>query len=260
MADSRVPREIEATLVIRSKRPRDVVNQIAGLTSIADYRLRFQDSQTIHDLYFDTDECALQDQKLALRLREMSTAWWVTFKGPSKQMDWGGVERLEIEAPWSQDSLARVAQELGESKIKVLQQHREFYDADPLKVMKRIGLNVFQDRKTRRQARDIISQEGGPMLAELAIDSVVYRLGDREVCHYEVEVEAKEKDGPAVLGAVVKSLAERFEPELQGWDHSKLAVGLAIREWLDAGALQGALDENNNLKPVAYDRIASGVD
>ena len=56
---------------------------------------------------------------------------------------------------------------------------------------------------------------------------------------------------PEVLGAVVKILTQRFEPEFQGWNHSKLAVGLAIREWLDAGALQGALDEN---------RIASDVD
>lgn len=74
MSGSRVPREMEATLIIRSKRPRDVVNQIAGLTSIADYRLLFQDSETIQDLYFDTDKSSLQNQKLALRLREMGTA------------------------------------------------------------------------------------------------------------------------------------------------------------------------------------------
>ena len=62
--------------------------------------------------------------------------------------------------------------------------------------MKWIGLNLIQDRKAHRQARDIVSQQDGPVLAESAINSVVYCLGDREVCHYEVEVEAKGTDGP----------------------------------------------------------------
>ena len=42
--------EIEASLLIWSENPQAVARQIAGLTSIANYRLLPQDSKTIHDL------------------------------------------------------------------------------------------------------------------------------------------------------------------------------------------------------------------
>jgi hypothetical protein len=93
------------------------------------------------------------------------------------------------------------------------------------------------------------------VLAELAIDSVVYYFGGQEIHHHEVEVEAKERGSSSVIKTVAESLVAMYRPALRRWDHSKLATGKAIEQMLREGALEGLLDAHNNLKPVAYDKI-----
>lgn len=256
-SDFRVPREIESTLIIWSENPQAIARQIASVASIANYRLLPQDSKTIHDFYFDTPDGALQTQMLALRIREIGRTHWLTLKGPSQPTDWeGGAERLEIEALWSTDALTRVAKELGDRGIKILQQRQDFDYAHPLDVMASLGLEVFQDRESHRKVRNIIrGEESNSVLAELAIDSVVYHLSGQEICHHEVEIEVKEENGSTVIKTVVESLVAMCGPALRRWDHSKLATGKAIEKLLSEGALEDLLDINNNLKPIAYDKI-----
>jgi inorganic triphosphatase YgiF len=251
------PREIEAALIIRSRNPQIVARKIAGLRSIADYRLLPQDSETIHDLYFDTPDRKLQTQKLALRLREIGTTRWITLKGPSQPTDWGGMERLEIEAPWSQDALTRVVKELTDRRINMLLHDQDFDRTHPLDVMTSSGLEVVQNRETHRQVRNVVFRESGPVLAELAIDSVVYYFGDQEIRHHEVEIEAKVRDSSTVLKTVIERLTAMYRPVLRRWDHSKLATGMAIQKMLSEGALIGLLDNDGNLTPVAYDKIGA---
>jgi inorganic triphosphatase YgiF len=250
-------REIEASLIIWSENPQMVASQIAGLTAIGNYRLLPQDPQIIHDLYLDTPDRALQTQELALRVREIGAAHWITLKGQSQPSDWGGVERLEIEALWSKEALTRVVKELVDRGIKIPQQRRDFDDAHPLDVMASLGLEPIQDRESHRQVRNIVSagEESSSVLAELAIDSVVYHFGGQEIRHHEVEVEAKEGGSSAVIKTVVESLVALHGPALRRWDHSKLATGKATEQMLSEGVLEGLLDIHNNLKPVAYDKI-----
>ncbi len=250
-------REIEAALIIWSEEPQIVASQIAGLAAIGNYRLLPQDPQIIHDLYLDTPDRALQTQELALRVREIGTMRWVTLKGPSQPTDWeGGVERLEIEVLWSKDALTRVVKELVNRGIKILPQRQDLDDVHPLDVMASLGLEPIQDRESHRRVRNIVKGEANDsVLAELAIDSVVYHFGGQEIRHHEVEVEAKEGGNSAVIKTVVESLVAMYGPALRRWGHSKLATGKAIERMLSEGALEGLLDINNNLKPVAYDRI-----
>lgn len=251
-------REIEAALIICSANPQVVASQIAGLTSIGNYRLLPQDSQIIHDLYLDTPDRALQTQELALRVREIGTTRWVALKGRSQPIDWeGGVERLEIESQWSRDALARVVKELSDRGIKIPQQGQDFDDTYPLDVMVSLGLEAVQDRESHRQVRNIASAggESGSVLAELAIDSVAYHFGGQEICHHEVEVEAKEASSSTVIKPVIESLVAMYGPALRRWGHSKLATGKAIEKMLGDGALEGLLDSHHNLKPGAYDKI-----
>lgn len=252
------PREIEATLIIRSKNPQFVARQVEELRLIARYRLLPQDSVTIHDLYFDTPDRKLQTQKLALRVREIGTKRWITLKGPSQPTDWGGVERLEIEAPWSQDALTRVVKELTDRRINMLLHDQDFDRTHPLDVMTSSGLEVVQNRETHRQVRNVVFRESGPVLAELAIDSVVYYFGDQEIRHHEVEIEAKVRDSSTVLRTVIEELTAirgMYGPVLRRWDHSKLATGMAIQKMLNEGALSGLLDNERNLTPIAYEKI-----
>ncbi|MFQ6102203.1 MAG: CYTH domain-containing protein [Anaerolineae bacterium] len=255
-SNSRVPRESEAALIIRSENPRAVARQVAGLTSIAGYRLLPRGSMAIHDVYFDTLNHALQTQELALRVREIGAAHWITLKGQSQPSSWGGVNRLEIEVPWSQNALTRVVKELVGRGIKMPQQRQDFDRTQPLEVMTSLGLEVIQERETHRQARDIVSAgEESRLLAELAIDSVVYRFGDQQIHHHEVEIEVKAEGVFAAIDTVIETLVTICGPALRRWDHSKLTTGKAIEKMLGEGALQGLLDANSNLKPAAYDRI-----
>lgn len=251
-------REIEATLIIWSETPQVIAGQIARLTSIENYRLLPQDSKTINDIYFDTPDHALQTQKLALRVREIDGTRWITLKGPSRPVDrWGGVERLEIEAPWSQDALTRVVKELMDKGIEVPQQRQKFDCVYPLDAMSSLGLEVVQRRKCQRKVRNIVhaGEESGPVLAELAIDSVVYHFSDHQVRHYEVEIEAKWDDGSTVIKIVIERLAKMCRRALRRWDYGKLATGKAIEKLLSEEALEGLLDNKNNLKPIAYDKV-----
>ncbi len=249
--------ETEAALIIRSENPEMVARRIASLTSIVDHRLLPQDSQIIHDVYFDTPDRALQSSKLALRVREIDATHWLTLKGPSQETNWGAAQRLEIEVPWSQEALTKVVKELIDRGIKMLRQHQRFDYAHPLEVMISLGLEVIQDRETHRQVRNVvpIGDETNPVLAELAIDSVAYHFGDQDICLQEVEIEAKRRDVSEALQTVIESLLGMYEAALQKWAHSKLATGKAIEKLLSEGALNGLIDTNNNLKPVAYDKI-----
>jgi inorganic triphosphatase YgiF len=250
-------REIEASLLIWSEDPQEVASQIAGLAAIGNYRLVHHGPITIHDVYFDTPDHALRTQELALRVREVGARHWVTLKGHSQPTDWeGGVERLEIEILWSKDALARVAKELLDRGIEILPQRWDFDDAHPLDVMASLGLEAVQDRESRRRVRNILKgEESSSVLAELAIDSVVYHFGGQGIRHHEVEVEAKERGSSSVIKTVAESLVAMYRPALRRWDHSKLATGKAIEQMLREGALEGLLDAHNNLKPVAYDKI-----
>jgi inorganic triphosphatase YgiF len=250
-------REVEAALIIWSENPRGVASQIADLTAIGNYRLLPRASQMIHDLYLDTSDRALQTQQLALRVREIGTTHWLTLKGRSEPTGWeGGAERLEIELLWSKDALARVLAEFMDRGIKVPQQRQDLEYAHPLEAMASLGLQVIQDRESYRRVRNILKGgESDSVLAELAIDSVAYHFGGQEIRQHEVEIEAKEGGSSAVIKLLVEDLVTMYGPVLRRWGHSKLATGRAIEKMLSEGLLEGLLDVNNNLKPVAYDRI-----
>lgn len=249
--------ESEATLLIWSERPEAVATQVSGLTSVAGYHLLPRDAQTIHDRYFDTPDRTLQAQKLAVRIREMDATLWITLKGPSRQIDWGGEKHLEIEAPWSLNALTRIVKELKDKGIELMQQHQSFEHTYALDVMSRIGLKVIQDREAYRRVRNIIPMGAASrrVLAELAIDSVTYHFSGQDVHLHELEIEEKAANMSTAIKTVIEGLLAIYGPVLRRWHHSKLATGKAIGELLMEGALEGLLDNNKNLMPAAYEKI-----
>jgi inorganic triphosphatase YgiF len=243
-------------LLISSEDAQAVAGQIARLASIAAYRLVPQDTRVIHDLYLDTPDRALRAQKIALRIREIGTAHRITLKGLARPAGWGVVEHLEIEHPWSESALALALEELKKRGIALPRQRPDFAD-HPLDVMADLGLDIVQDRETRRRVRNVVpaGDENGPLLAEMAIDAVVYRLGGRGIGHREVEIEVKEGGNPAVAEAVGRGLIAMYGPALRVWPYGKLGTGQAVEELLSAGALEALLDDEGNLGPIAYRKI-----
>lgn len=249
------PQEVEASLIIKSENPRKVAGQIADLTSINNYRLLPQDSKTIHDFYFDKPNRALQTKKFALRIRTIGTSHWITLKGPSQPSNCGGVKRLEIEESWSKDTLTKVFNELESKGIQMPQIRQDLDYIHPLNAMSGLGFEIVQKRESHRKIRNIVGEKNYPTLAEMAIDSTVYHFSNQNICHYEVEIEAKVGDS-LVLEIIIKRLEKIYGPELQRWDYGKLATGKAIEKLLNEGGLEGMLDGNNNLKPAVYNKIA----
>jgi inorganic triphosphatase YgiF len=252
-------KEVEATLIILSERPRAVVDDIAALTSVASYRLLSQGSRAIHDFHVDTSDRALRRTGLSLRVREIDSIPYLTLKGPPLHIGPGLVERLEIEALWSEEALSRVAKELAHQSIR-LWPTLPVLDGDyPLDVMAGLGLLTIQHRENHRQVKNVVKMDtaSGPALAELAIDSVVYHLAPQKVRHYEIEIEAKAEGGLQAVQDITESLVEAYPIKLLKWGHDKLSTGRAVQELLSSGGLAGLLDSDRNLKPAAYAEIHS---
>ena len=249
--------EVEATLVICSERPRVIESQISDLPMIGNYRLLPRDTKEIHDLYFDTIDHALKTQNLALRIRKIGATRWITMKGHSQPTGFEGlVDRSEIEVRWSQSSLRRVIQELEDRRIGISHRGRDFDYAHPLEVLQSYGLKIIQDRKSHRKIRNIVKMEERDLiLAELAIDFVIYRFNSQEIRHHEVEIEVKQKSGFKGIKTIIEHLISMYHPSLRRWGHSKLATGKAVEEMMYVGELEGLLDTDKHLKPAAYDKI-----
>ena len=248
--------ECEVTLIINSKTPQSIVNQISLLRSIGEYRLVPQVSETIHDLYFDTPDRQLQNQLLALRIRRIGARLLITLKDQALPSDWGGVERSEIELPWSHEALIRCIGVLIDKGIEIQHRESDFDHVCPSNVMQTQNLVIVQDRKTHRQVRHIISNQGSsPLLAELVIDRVTYCIRDLEIQHHEIEIETKVNHSPLGLRRLVEDLVTMCKPTLREWPHSKVAVGKAIEMLLNDGVLKNLIGCNNSLLPTAYDKI-----
>ncbi len=249
------PSELEAALIIKSDAPRRLAEQMGSLTSIAGYRLHPEPPQPIRDLYFDTSERTLRAKHVALRLRTIGSLHLITLKGPSRQTDWGGAERLELEEPWSEQALARMVEALRRAGI-ALRQTSITTDAR-IQAMTSLGLVVVQDRETYRQPRNVARMDDprGTPLAELAVDAVTYHFGAKVVRLYDVEIEAKSADGPPAVRAIAERLVSQYAPALQPWPYGKLVTGDVIDRLLRESALDGLLGPDNTLTPAAVERI-----
>lgn len=248
--------EQEVTLIIVSETPEEVSRQIADLRRIAAYRLVPREPIAIHDLHFDTPERILEASRLALRIREIAGGIRLSFKGPSQQLPAGGVARLEIEQPWSMRVLGGVLDELEARGVRLPGRFQAIAASSPREVMRLLGFEEIQDRETERLTRSVVGgARDAPVLAEVAIDSVLYHLPGAEVRHHEIEIEAKSQDGLSAAPNIAADLLSRFAPALRSWYGSKLAIGRAIERLRHDGALDQLLGRNGNLIPAAYDRL-----
>jgi hypothetical protein len=249
--------EIEAKLIICSANPLKVVADISRLSTLAGYSLLKQDSVAIHDYYVDTPDRRLKAAECSLRVREINNSPWLTLKGPHRLMPQGLVEQSEIEVPWSRDSLPRISDDLGHYGVRLPAILPESQSTPPLEVLSLMGLERVQYRENYRQIRNVMEDEGttGPALAELSIDSVVYHFGNLQLRHYEVEVEAKSIEGIDVLPVILGGLLDAYPDTLQKWDHGKLSIGRAIETLLAQGALEGLVNDRDELLPAAYSRV-----
>lgn len=251
-------REVEAKLLVRSVRPREVAGEVAALGAVARFRLVPRGTVQLRDTYLDTADGALGRAGASVRIRAAGAERWVTFKGPAQRDHAAGVvERSEVELPWRAGAAERIRAAVEEVGVRLPAPPADTGD-DPWKVLGGMGLRVIQDRATERRVREVVAEEDGPPLAELVVDSVRYEVGGGGVWHHEVEVEAKGTGGAAVVREVAEALRERFPGVLVPWTRGKLATGRALERLAREGRLEGLVGPEGELTPEAYTLLGGG--
>ncbi len=243
--------EVEVVLMITSADQGSTAEEAAGLTSVGSFELRASGRKRIHDVYFDTEDGRLRGRRMNLRVRVVDGERVITLKRSAGRFTWRRDERQELELPWSQESLRNVASELKGLGI----QGAFRFEPDPVETMKRLGLVVLQDRETDRRLRDVASTDRpAGVLAELAIDGVVYHFRSGDLHLFELELEARSEEGRRSLEVLREGLRERLGSSVQAWKWGKLATGRVIERLLMNGELEGLVD-GGRLMPAAFERI-----
>jgi CYTH domain len=243
--------EYELVLMVSSRDPAVLLEKISALVSLGNYRLITRETENLRDVYFDTLDRSLSRRRLNLRLRYLTNVVRITLKQSPGLFTRNRNERRETELDWSFASISRILQEISGHGIRL--ESRDPGKNDPVDVLKKLGLEVIQDRETKRKPREVVSVQG-EILAELAIDSVTYHFDVANIMLDEVEIEAKSKNGREALDEVAKSLIVLFGSELQRWRSGKLSTGMKIEKLLRDGRLNGLI-QKGRLKQEAYDLL-----
>lgn len=117
-----------------------------------------------------------------------------------------------------------------------------------------MGLIVLLDRATRRIQRVVKRKPSNDVRALLTIDRVTDTVDSSRVHHYEIEIEAKGSDLSSVTD-LTEDLRKAIGPALAAFPHSKLAIGLALRELEQRGRLPRYVGPGGYLLPHGWDAI-----
>lgn len=248
---------MEAGLLVSSESPRAIVERIAALERLGPFGLGPPDAVRIRDRYLDTPALELAARRIALRVRTVDDEVLIALKEDSKPLPGGGVDRLELEGPASARNLAAIMDAIEERGVTPPGPLPGKVHGDPTPFLAEGGWVVVQERETLRRRRSVFGPGTEERVAELAVDSVLFRADGRRVCHHEVEIEAKDGARPDVVRELRDRLLGAFGGSLVPWDHAKLATGMAIQELGAAGELDALVGPEGDLRPEAYDRLTS---
>jgi SepF-like predicted cell division protein (DUF552 family) len=263
MNEIKYPTEVEAAFLVVSDMPQDFLDYISKLKSLGRFELRPEKKELIRDRYFDTPKNALQDRRMALRIREVVGRRLMTLKGPSRSLPSGGVERLEIEEEWSDAVFRKVLEVLKSNNIDIGYPVQAVDDEDPIALMGRHHLYLVQERETERDVKNVMHKigDGHIVVAEMAIDAVRYLFDDigSPLRIYQIEIEVKDRGSPSIMRELADELENKFRSDIIKWNYGKLATGKAIKKLLGKCDPKKIADSEGNLKPDAYDWIENYI-
>jgi len=257
---SKDQKEIEAKLLITAQNPNAVLSQIARMSSLLNYRLLKRGRINLRDIYLDTPDFKLKQQRLALRLRKSNSQYFLTLKGKSQLTTWGGVERLEIELPWSGKSCQRIIEILKEHGILIDFSYHTLSQIPPLSLTKNPAFIIIQDRETKRLLRQIVAEKNRrKVLAELALDTVHFHLAGLTVLQAEIELEAKDVDGQDTVRALTEYFIQDYPENLRSWTISKLSTGILLEQLQQETDIRKFINTQHYLLPEIFDLLIKKI-
>jgi hypothetical protein len=268
------PHEEELSFIIPSEFPEQIINKIKNTEIIENYELKNKNKiLQITDRYYDVSEKILQKNKYSLRIRieenEEVKQKFITLKGPTKTNYAGNPVRIEIEKEWNFNEVKSILLELKRLVSQItIDLDESNYSSNPQIVLEKIGFNEIQQRKTMREEIGVVIDEKvqvEPEFAKLYLDHVIYFFNlDLQIKYYNIEIELNKnnvdphKSTKSVLNQYSNYLSDfkhkfllQF-PWVKEWPHSKYLTGKAIKTLIDNGIFQDIVDEQGNLRPIAY--------
>ena len=245
--------ESEIPLIVKDAADR-VREEIEDMGRVLEYDLRPKPPRSIHDTYYDTEENSLRNRKITLRTRRVSGSLLISSKSDIRKISGNVIRRKEVELPWSYDSVRLLAKNL---KLRTHPPSiSEFQRIPASRTLAAMGLEVVQERETRRNARNIFRRgaRSTSILAELAVDRVTYTFKRTKVGLSEVEIEAKAPGGLPSVREIANELLSRHRPYLEEWPYGKFVTGLAIMKRLKSKGFRPFL-MGGRLKPGAFQLI-----
>ena len=248
-----ISQELEVKLIIIHSNPDQIAYKISKLNQIGKYLVTIPGTKQIHDTYFDTTKETFRRNRMAFRLRIENNQQIITIKGRTNVQEWGAVERVEIESPWSRMAFKQTLMQLKEYGVDLQVKAELLKDDNPMESLQKIGFIVIQDRHTFRLSRQIKS--GDEVVAELVIDKVNYQIKDHQLIHYEIEIEAKNPKGTTAIQKIQQDLQSTYGDSLQLSVFSKLMLGMVLRELPKNPQFFDLKKQVSYLSPAAYDWI-----
>ena len=249
-----MPLEIETKLVILGADPAGVIEEIAALPGIGPFTFARKHTRMLRDTYYDTSDRSLSGRGIALRTREKPGSTLLTIKRNEHMDDHGAATREELELPFTDQNIPLIMQALKDLPLSI---ERLTIRIDAIEQsLEDLGLTPIQDRQTQRTLLDITSSlEPGKIVAELALDTVSYRISGRKAFHYELEVEAAGAEYQPFIVELTKLLKQTYGDKLRRWDHNKLITGFVLEKLYALKKLPNRPGEAIHLDSVTYDAI-----
>lgn len=226
--------EVELKLSVTGDNPGDLLDEVAGLDTLAGLKLGPVQDHHLRDIYWDRPDGELRGLKLSLRLRQIDDRLVITAKGGTSNSQ-GIFRRYELEVPATRENWQEVRQALIAEGIDL---GEGTHGDAPEQWLREAGLLATQDRSTRRSIKYVYAQDDGTKpLAELALDRTRFDFGTALVDYWEIEIEQLngQDDAPRALG---RALLGRYPDRLELSTMGKYSRGLAIeRELRETGQL-----------------------
>jgi inorganic triphosphatase YgiF len=249
--------EVESAILILTKDKDFVFQQIDNLIITTGYKPVRDETKKIHDIYFDTIDDSLKKKKIALRIRILDTnVYKITLKAP-KNISKNYTDRIEIEKSWSRKSFSNIMTELSSMGIEI-DKYEVYYDKDPEKTFKSIGLKNIQDKQTIREIVNAVNKVSEQVEFEFAVDDTTLLLdGDAKLSFAELEIEAKKERDMTKLDEFVDKLTK--EPRFHLWPFNKLETGLAVNYLYKNNLLKQNIhyDKDSTILREGFNKIAN---